>query len=334
MSRILIALLAITLAGCVTTDLKMYQLQGAGKPQQAVDLFYQQYPSLEKSDANTLLPLCTSLQMMHRFGDFDHCLTAYHQKEDYDLGSALVETYRAGMYFHLGNYQKARQQALQAIEDDKDPLPLGPYEYLARVAARQGDTEEALAWTQKLDELKATVFGISIAEDSLAEVKRDQKARIYIDLKRPELAEKELRKPLPGKSLGEYIFMGVIDYLETDVDRVASKLTEWAAPEDTENWRFMMEVQTLWTYGQVAHANGNHRDAIQSFRRMLNLPNIEQLRIFYVEGLFFLAKAYRDYGDNDKSSEYAALLEQAIARDAPNIPWPTERESFKAKYQL
>lgn len=334
MPKVIYFFAIIVLSGCATpTYMEMYKLQGAGKPDQAIALFDKEL-TIEKSDKDTLLPLCNSLRLMHEFERFNECINAYEAKTDSDTDQSLVETYRAGMYYGFGNFERAKQEALKSIENDKNILPIGPYEWLARIAIKEGNKDEAYAYIEKIDKLKITLFGISLAEDSIGEVKRDVKTRIYLDLNEPELAAKTLKTPLPGKSMGEYIFMAAIDFLETDADKVINTLADWAAPEETQNWYFMNEVNSLWVYGQVALANKNYRDAIQSFRRMLNLPNIEKLRFFYIEGNYYLSKAYQEYGDMEKSERYKNLLDHAVIEDAPKIPWPAERESFKKQYSL
>ena len=89
---------------------------------------------------------------------------------------------------------------------------------------------------------------------------------------------------------------------------------------------------SLWMYGQVSLANKNYRDAIQSFRRLLNIPNIEQLRSVYIEGLYHVSKAYQEYGDANKAEHFKVLLDQAISEDALKIPAEEDRAFFKEKY--
>jgi len=186
----------------------------------------------------------------------------------------------------------------------------------------------------KLSKLEVKFLFFSIAQDSIGKVKRDAAVRIYLDLGEYKLAEQELKKPLPDKSMGEYIFMSTIDFLETDFDRATNMLANWIAPEDTLEWYLGDEINSLYVYGLVSLANKNYRDAIQSFRRLLNIPNIEQLRSAYIEGLYHVSKAYQEYGDIEKAGRFKQLLEQALNEDALKIPRAQDRASFRELYSL
>ena len=100
------------------------------------------------------------------------------------------------MYFELGNLDKALTHSLNSIEHS-DFLPLGPYEYLARIAAKNGEHDKAYEWMEKLRKLEIKFMFFSLAQDSIGKSKRDAAIRIYLELGEYKLSEQEMKKPYP-----------------------------------------------------------------------------------------------------------------------------------------
>lgn len=315
-------------------DMRVSKLHGAARPQEAVKEFFEE-EKVEEAYLSDLYAVIGSFLVTHDFANADKAIKAIIKDGDQtDKRVAIGQTYQGNFYFTLGDYKKAKEVTLLNIKHEDQDFPLSEYRILGTLAAKEGKHKEAKKWMAEIEKLEYKVLFFSLGREMIGKLKKDARARILLAMGDAKGAQVELNRAMPGKSFGDYIFEYALNYTKTDFDRKIERVEKWIAPKDIGDWPILFDIQVLALYAQVSLANKNYPHAIQSLRRLLSYPNIDQNRIFYTRALVDLSLAYTGAGDKKAALKFKKLAMIAIEEDMKLIPWKEQKKRFKSTFKF